>query len=340
MILKNNDMQRLVRGASILTTGGGLCLKDQLISLEKHHNNSVHLNDLATFGEDDVLVTASEVGLADAKEMEKKDVLPKMIQVWEKISGRKISGVYAAEIGQESIIIDTAVGLGVPIVDFDVAGGRAVPFVDINTMRVAGIEYSLAPLVVATNQGDIISVDTKMSFNDTEALLRSLSGISNSGIAYFIGGAIRAGDICNHGIANKSLSLAFALGSASNAEEIRDKLQPRKILSGCVVNKKEVEISGFNCFEACFQDKAGNTYKLFIMNELLFVTDNYGCILATPPDKIFILDENKMVGVSSKDLLGGREVSLYLVDADTIWKSKNGLDIFGRNRFSELGLSL
>ena len=93
MQLNKQELIKLVKGASLLTTGGGLSLKEQLVSLEKHHNISIALRSLEAFDPDAILVTASEVGLADAKEMKKKDILPRMVQTWEKMTGQKISGV-------------------------------------------------------------------------------------------------------------------------------------------------------------------------------------------------------------------------------------------------------
>ncbi len=333
MQLNKQELIKLVKGASLLTTGGGLSLKEQLVSLEKHHNISISLRSLESFDPDAILVTTSEVGLADATEMEKKDILPRMLQTWEKMTGQKISGVYAAEIGQESILIDTAIGLNVPLADFDVAGGRAVPFVDINSIHAAGIPYSMAPLVAATDKGDIVALDSRMSPDDIEIFLRSLSRLSKSGIAFFIGGAIRAGDISGRGVENRSLSLAVQLGACSTMDEIIGRLQPDTMLSGHVVGYETVQKSGFNCYHAKFKDIKGAVYTIFILNELLILTDEHGRNLAEPPDKILVIDVSTLSGVATKDFLSGKEVSLLCVPAEPIWKREKGLELFGRARF-------
>lgn len=333
MQLNKEDLTCLIKGASILTTGGGLCLQDQLESLNKRDTISLNLLDLNEFKDDDLLITASEVGTADAKEMDKTEIIPKMLCTWEKLTGKKIAGVYAPELGQESIIIDTAIGLGAPLIDFDVAGGRAVPFVDINSINVAGIKYSMAPLVAATDQGNIIAIDSDMDISDIETFLRQLSRLSRSGIAFFIGGAIRAGDIIGAGVDNRSLSLSLKLGSLSNLEDIKNLLQPQIILSGNVVEKREINKSGFNCYEAIFKHTTGAIYTLFIQNEALLITDENGNTIVTPPDKICIVDEKNLCGISTKDLLSGKKTSLLCISADPIWKTPRGLNIFGKDRF-------
>lgn len=62
MQLNKEDLTSLIKGASILTTGGGLCLQDQLESLNKRDTISLNLLDLNEFKDDDLLITASEVG--------------------------------------------------------------------------------------------------------------------------------------------------------------------------------------------------------------------------------------------------------------------------------------
>lgn len=335
MKLTQDDLFNFAKGASMLTTGGGLCLPEQLESIKRHVNISLELKDLNEFDEDAILVTASEVGTADAKEMDKSDVLPKMLATWEKLTGTKVAGVYAPELGQESIIIDTAIGMGVPLVDFDVAGGRAVPFVDINSFYVAGLDFSLAPLVVATDQGDIIAVDSSMSMEKLERFLRPLVSLSTGGIAYFIGGSVRVGDILNRNIQNRSISQAINLGKANNIAEIENELKPYLTYKGKVLETKEITKSGFNCYEAEFQTKSGELLTVYIQNEALFVKDRGGKFLVTPPDKILLIDENGLTGVSSKEFLSGKEITLYVVKADSLWYTDAGLKIFGPDRFKD-----
>ena len=333
MQLNFQDLIKLARGASILTTGGGLCLKDQMYSLEKHRQATIQLRGLNSFDENAILVTASEVGLADAREMEKQGIFPKMLGTWEKLTGKVISGVYAAEMGQESILIDTAISLGVPVADFDVAGGRAVPFVDINSIHASGMVYSMAPLVAANDKGDIVAIDSQMSLSDTEKFLRFFSSLSESGIAFFIGGGVRVGDILDKDIENNSLSLAVQLGGCSAMDEIINYLQPSVTLSGHVVEYEAVQRSGFNCYQAKFKDEGGNLYAAFILNELLFLTNVHGSCLAEPPDKILIIDPSELCGVSTKDFLSGKKVVLLCASADPVWRNENGLKLFGRERF-------
>jgi len=336
MILDYPKIVDLVTGASLLTTGGGLCLGDQLASVKRHRNLSLSLIGLNDVSDDTILVTAGEVGPADAKEMEKAPLLHQMLSVWENITGMKIGGVYAPEIGQEAIIIDTAIGLGVPLVDFDVAGGRAVPFVDINSFYAAGLNFSMSPLVAATDQGDIISFSTKTSFEKVETFLRSLSSLSKTGIVYYIGGVVRAGDLRGKGVENNSLSLSLKLGNIKTLEDLKTLLSPSLTLSGKVVDKREISKSGFNCYWADFLDKSGKLYSLFILNEVLFIRDKDGKNLVTPPDKILLIDEKNLYGVSSKNLLDGHDVLLCAVKADFLWAGEQGRLLFGEDRFKSV----
>lgn len=333
MKLNQENLSALARGASMLTTGGGLCLPDQIQSLSKHQNILLELKSIEDFEDDDILLTASEVGTADAKEMDKEEILPKMLTTWEKLTGQKISGVYAPELGQESIVVDTAIGLNVPLVDFDVAGGRAVPFVDINSFTAVGMNFSLSPLVVATDQGDIIALDTEMEISRVERFLRPLVELSQGGVVYFMGGAVRAGDIKKNKIQNNSLSQSIHLGMAKNFQEIQNILNPYLMINGRVTKKTEIKKNGFNCFIADFQSDDGNKYTLSVLNEVLFIKDKSGADIVTPPDKILIVDEEYLTGVSGRELLDGKNVTLFAVKADKIWQSEQGLKIFSVDRF-------
>ena len=333
MKLSYNNLISLAKGASVMTTGGGLCLADQLDSIAKHRNISLELLTLADFSPDDILVTASEVGTADAKEMEKAGILPKMLAVWEKMTGLTIAGVYAPELGQESIIIDTALGLGVPLVDFDVAGGRAVPFVDINSFHASGMDFSMAPLVVATDMGDIISATTQMSMDKTERFLRPLVELSQGGVVYFIGGAVRVRDVIAAGVENRSLSRAIKIGEATSLGSIETLLAPTQSWHGRITGVTNITRAGFNCSEAQFETVTGDKFTLFILNEVLFVRDDNGQNLVAPPDKIFIVNPQSLTGVATKDLLAGSNVILYTVPADKIWATEVGCTLFGPKRF-------
>lgn len=333
MEINQENLFALAKGASILTTGGGLFLPEQIESLSKHQNISFALKSIDDFDDDDILITASEVGTADAKEMDKTNILPKMLVTWEKLTGQKIAGVYAPELGQESIIVDTAIGLNVPLVDFDVAGGRAVPFVDINSFAAVGVDFSLSPLVIASDQGDIIAVDTEMDIGKVENFLRPLVGLSQGGVIYFIGGAVKAGVIKKNNIQNSSLSQSICLGMVKDASEIEKILNPYMTLKGRVTQKKEIKKNGFNCFVADFICEDGKKCTLSILNEVLFIKDENGKNIVAPPDKILIIDEEKLSGNSSKELLDGKNVILYAVKADKIWQSERGQKIFSKDRF-------
>ncbi len=70
-----------------------------------------------------------------------------------------------------------------------------------------------------------------------------------------------------------------------------------------------------------------------VLNEVLFIKDKSGADIVTPPDKILIVDEEYLTGVSGRELLDGKNVTLFAVKADKIWQSEQGLKIFSVDRF-------
>ncbi|MBI2234666.1 MAG: DUF917 family protein [Micavibrio aeruginosavorus] len=335
--LDKSDLAALLKGASILTTGGGLCFADQMRSLGKYAEMEIALCGLEAFDPEDVLVTAAEVGPADAPEIGKSDVLPRMLDLWRRMTGQAAKGVYPVEIGQEMIVLETAFHMGVPVADFDAAGGRAVPLVDISSFSLIGLDYSLAPMVVATDRGDIIAVETDLPPQRAEEMLRTLTALSRQRIVYFIGAPVRAGDLQKTGVANASLTAALAYGGKTDYADLAAALSPVLTLHGRVTGREEIDRAGFNCFQATFRNDAdGQDYRLFILNEVLFIKDASGKICAAAPDKILLVDRDGLKGRSSAELLEGAATTLMVVRADPLWQTPQAQKLFGADRFSFL----
>ncbi len=333
MDLDKEQIRRLLKGASLLTTGGGLCYEDQCRSLEKHDEIQIGLKDLNDFAADDILVTAAELGPASAPEIAKAEILPAMVDTWTRLTGKKVAGVYPPEIGQEMIVIDTARALNVPVADFDPAGGRAVPVVDVSALTLAGINFSFSPLVAATDQGDIIAIDTPATPERTEDMLRTMSRLSQNNILYFFGSAIRAGDVQGKSVDNRSLSLAYELGGASSINDLSEKLTPSLTVKGAVIHHNALERDGFNCFTATFAAETGETYTLYILNEVLFMRNEAHKMVGAAPDKILLIDEKRLAGMSTAELLDGKPATLMVAEADQLWRSVEARKLFGPDRF-------
>lgn len=331
--LSRADIAQLIKGASALATGGGLCYDDQMKSLEKHAEFSVVLRPLESFAPDDLLLTAAEVGPASAPEIQKEKILPQMVALWERLTGRKVAGVYPAEVGQEMVTLETAAALNVPVADFDPAGGRAVPLIDISVFNILGMPYSLAPLVLATDRDEILAVDGTATMERAEDILRTLTGLSKDNIVFFIGGAIRAGDLQGKGIGNRCYSRALECGTATSLDDLQKKLSPSLTLTGRVVAQREIERAGFNCFEATFDAGAAGSYTLKILNEVLYVFDSAGQRIAAPPQRILIIDPETLAGLPSKALLAGAPTVLMVAEADALWQTPAAQRVFGAERF-------
>ncbi len=303
--------------------------------MDRHRDDiSLELKALGDFPSESILITAAELGPADAGELPKEKLIPEMVDVWRRLTGMPADGIYAPELGQEIILVDTAVAMGLPLVDFDSVGGRAVPLVDINSFTVAGLDHSFSPLVLATDKNEIITIETPVSLPRAESILRNMTALSDSRIVYFFGAPVRVGDIAGSGIENNSLSTAMKLGSARNIEDIKQVLDLSVLAGGKVIESREVEREGFNCCIARFKSVSDQEIlTLYILNEVLFVRNGKGELVAEAPDKILLIDPHSFSGLSSESLLCGHDVLLCVARADPLWQTGKARELFSSSRF-------
>jgi len=70
----------------------------------------------------------------------------------------------------------------------------------------------------------------------------------------------------------------------------------------------------------------------------MFVLDDKNDVVYSVPDRICLVDKNKMEGVWVGDLKDGLELSVVVLEPEAIWKQnlKRANEIFGYERFKKL----
>lgn len=332
-ILDNKLLNALIRGASFFTTGGGVPVNDQLQTINRIGSKGVTLINVEDLPESSYVITASEIGPANAPQIEKKKVIKRMVSVFEKVTGKKISGIYPPEIGQESVVVESASILGLPVIDFDPTGFRAVPFMDINIFNLKKVPYSFAPMVVANDKGDIFFIEGEFNYQKVENTLRHMTSLSTYNILFILSGLLSIKTLKNAGTNKKSYSDSIEFGLSKNLNEFLQKINPIILIQGKIIKVKKEKRKGF-LFETVEILSGTKKYQLTILNEAIFLKDNAGKLLASVPDRILLINPDKFAGLPSGDIKVGTTLTIAVIDAEEGWKNNGGL--FNKARFKEL----
>jgi len=334
-IINNTNVETLIKGASIFTTGGGITVSEQLNSLKDLKLN-VEIKSLDEFDVNDFLCTVGELGPTDAPPMDKIKVAKAMLLKLEKIAGKKIAGLYPPEIGQESVVLESAHILGLPVADFDPSGFRAVPYFDINIFNIKKIDFGLTPIVIATDENQILAITSEYSYKKVEKKLRKMSLLSKSGIIFLIGQTVNVKQLLKNNINRPSYTKALSFGEIKRPSVLLRKLNPKMVIKGKVVKKAEFEQKGFLGEKITIKDTSWNIYTLIILNEALFLLDSSNKIIGSIPDRILLIDENNIMGISSAFLKKNTIVTIAIIDPEPEWKNKRAEKILGKARFRKL----
>ena len=336
MRINNKNCLDLIRGASLMTTGGGIPIADQLLSIKKLKNLKVKLQTLKDFPGDSFICLAAELGPTDVPPLDKEKTIKKMLFELERITNEKISGIYPPEIGQESVVMEASHFLNLPVADFDPVGFRAVPYIDINIFNLKGIDVLYTPMVVSTDKDEIFVLDSPLSYLKLEDALRQMTQLSNRKSIFLLGAVLSIKNLVKHNIGSRSYSRALKLSRIKTINKLVEKLKPKLAINAVIVDKKEVSVKGFFAEVVKFKNEKNKIFKMIVLNEILFIMDNKGKVLASVPDKILLIDSKRLCGLSTTNLSRNTKALILVTDPEKEWRISKAQKIFGRDRFKNL----
>ncbi len=336
LTINQKNALQLIKGASIFTTGGGVPYDDQITTINQLPRLKSSIYSLNEFPKAGYLSTAAELGPTDVPPLEKTKVIKPMLKLLTKTTGKKIVGLYPPEIGQESIILESAHHLKLPIADFDPVGFRAVPYIDINIFNLKKLPFSYTPMTVASDQGEIFLLDGQTSYERLETILRSMTQLSKSKVIYLLGGLLSVKQLIKNRLENSSYSQAFNFGAIEDFSSLIKKLKPLLIIKGTVTKKKTFKQPGFLGEIITIKDNNQQSYRLIVLNEVLFIFNQKNQLLAQVPQRILLIDSQKLRGLSCVFLKKGSPVSILILPPEKHWRSQKAQKLFGPKRFSTL----
>lgn len=325
-LINHNDLNRILRGSSLLACGGGLSFTEQTTLLQKKiikealHNRVIQLVTPEELADDACCATISEVGASDAPVMD-KSLLPRAKSLFEQKTGQKITAIIPAEIGQESIVLEAAIILNLPIVDTDFAGCRAVPRLTDMALVVRGIPFTMSPMVILNDEGKITFIDRQSSLADDEKKVRA--SVKHKKVVTMLGGMV-FGKIVKQFLTYNSYSLANNLGKALIQKESLSEILPTKCLLpptlAKVVKVKKIDDDGFDQKVALLQTKKGEVFELKIKNEYMQLKQQQ--LTFNFPQLIMVFSPEKKRGLHSSEIEIGEEVILLVAEMFDFWKEK------------------
>ncbi|MBU2052261.1 MAG: DUF917 family protein [Patescibacteria group bacterium] len=309
-------IDNLIRGASLLSCGGGLKFSEQIKLAKGKRVQLVSPNELRL---NDWCATVSEVGAADAPVMAKTK-LPQAIKLLEAKTGKTITALIPPEVGQEAIVIDAAAITGLPIVDSDLAGCRAVPRLSNLALVILGLKFTMSPAVVLTAVGDSRFISQQSNLKTDETKIRRL--VPRDQVVTLVGGLVQAKTICRY-LNYSSYTTAISLGTALGRKQSLKLVLPTPVLFGpktaIVLAVHSGTARGFDSKIVTMMSAAGRL-KLTVENEYMKLeTDRQTFAF---PQLIMVFDSVNGRGVHSSELTQGKNFDLVVADAFAFWKEK------------------
>ncbi len=333
-------LERLIRGASVLGTGGGgsYSVARALVDDLDRRALRPRLLDPAALPTDAFGV--STVVLGGGLSHEQLEALPMIADRPASLRaaralaahvGRSIDFVFPIELGPQNTMeaVRLAALLDVPLLDAD-AAGRAVPEMHQTTVSAHGI--ALAPFAIATFQGDLAVIAETGSEARNEALCRALA-IASGGVICVAGFAL-SGRQASAILIPQTLSRCIALGELIGAgrqpaAQLAEQLGGRIAFEGRVREQPIDTAGGFfrGMLELDGSDRfAGERYRIGIQNEFMWAWRG-DRLDARCPDLICVVQRDSGIGKVTyghgfeNAIEPGEWLSVLHVPAPEVWSS-------------------
>lgn len=344
-ILKEQDLDDLIRGCAILGTGGGGDPKKglELIRSELKAGREFKLIGLEEVPEEALIASPYMCGsISPEGEAESAGPLEclRAFTALEEYLGRELFAAIPTEIGggNTAMALFVAGRRGLPVVDADPAG-RSVPELQHTTFYIKDVP--IAPLAVATSKDIIILKEVGDDFR-AEAIVRAIAVASGN----------RAG-VADHPVNGRTLKGAVIPGTLSKALAIGAAVRKARASGKDPVEAAVVAGKGYKLFEGRVAradwrieegftigelaiigggDYSGHRYRIWYKNEhIISWFDDEPDVMV--PDLICVLDPKTGEAITNPNCREGMEVAVIGYPAPEMWRSPRGLELFGPRHF-------
>lgn len=326
-VLNKNLAKNLAEGSAVFSCGGGIEIEiNRKKCVELAKNKKILIKSLSEFKKNDILGVISGVGKTVKQKYNFTEALKTGVKYIPKLlHGKKLAGIVPGEIGIESLILETAGNLGLPILDGDVAGGRAVPEIQDDIFYIN--KTRTTPVICVNLKKEVLIIDKTDEIRNIENLVRNFASLSR-GPLILIDHISRRDNFKRISLAtfSRSIRLGEKIKGKNEKErfsEILNFTKAKIIVEGRIVSIKEKNVENF--LEKIIE---GKNWKIIVKNEYIAVFINERLITAVP-DIIVIIEKNTGKPLHSTQVKEGKDVSIISIKSFKKWYTKRGLMIFG-----------
>lgn len=354
--LDRQDLEDILAGSTYFGCGGGGTLADarRVIDADLDAGLTFNMLGVGEMGDDEYAAVAYGVGSlapVSAAEIERRRGLARIegspavaaFRLLEQHLDRTLAAVIVGELAPASVSgsLSTAAHLAIPVLDAD-AAGRAVPEVSQYSLLVAGIP--VLPAAAVSPYGDEVLLTKVVEASREEEILRVISSVceNNLGVA---DGAI-PGKVARQpgALVTGSVSRARKVGRAVR-EANEGRLDPVRALlesgdgyllfEGRITDFESGDMAGFLVGEVVISGSGrfqGNRYRIWFKNENIigWMDDEFS---VTAPDLFTLVSPSTGEAIMNHDLERGRQVAVVGFQADPLWRTPRGLEVFGPRHF-------
>lgn len=328
MILLNKELaENLALGSAIYGCGGGLEIevnKKECVKIAE--DKKIAIKSLNEFEENDLLAVVSGIGKPPKQKVDFKEALRVGISYISKIlPGKKLAGIVPGEIGIESLVLEMAGALDLPVVDGDIAGGRAVPEIQHDIFYIDKVKTT--PAICVNLKEEVLIIDNTDDLVKLENMVRNFVILSK-------GSAIMIDHITHRdnfkrislGTISRSIELGEKIKNKTGKESLEEILKFNKakiVADGKIISIEEQEGEGF-----LKKTVKGSGWKIIVKNEYLAVlADNR--LISSIPDNIALIDKKTGKPLHNTGLAEGKDVWVVSMKSFPGWYTERGLGIFG-----------
>jgi len=341
------EAEDLVRGATVLGTGGGGKPAEGLRLLEEalKIRGEISFIDVEELADDVIVVSPYYIGTIAPTAKTKKPVklenpMSLAFEKMEKVIGKKIGAVVACEIGGANtpVAINIGAKVGLPALDGDLLG-RSAP--ELHQCTVHVFDAPMYPSVITTETGNVVVIERYADIDDYEAVARYLSALAGRFAAAV--DTPMSKEIAKKAVVKNTISKSIEIGKAiresreqgeSPVEAVTKVLGGWKIFEGTVKKYAWRDEGGFLVGEVFVEGTGewkGHRLKSWIKNEHIMAWKDEKPVVMPPDLMIFLLESGE--AITNTDLKEGVKVHAVAAKAPEVWRTPKGLELFGPRHF-------
>ncbi|MFQ5794274.1 MAG: DUF917 domain-containing protein [Candidatus Bipolaricaulia bacterium] len=348
-VLHRQELRDLLLGAAILGTGGGGSLKQGLEFTEEDlaAGRRFQLMSLSELPDDALIASpyvCGSISPEEGKGSRSDPTIAACVTAFQELAtylNEKFSGVVATEIGggNTAIALSVSARADVPIIDADPAG-RSVPELQHSTFCIH--QVLIAPLAVVTPAGVVVIIKKVTDDSQAEKIARDLA-VASGGQAGVTDHPAR-GAILKNSLIPGTLSTALEIGQsvrqarASGSDPVQAALDAGSgyLLFRGTLTQADWEIrAGFTVGQLTVQGGTGyegHRYEIWYKNEHIISWFD-GEVDITAPDLICVLEAETGQPIINPNAQEEMQVAVIGYRAPDMWRSEEGLRLFGPKHF-------